>query len=280
MGTLLGPHGCPPKGKGNVYDGRASHGSAGVPGRPVTGRALTSASSLHCGSEGNSSFTSSMVPGPRRVGAARGTAVRPAGPRAGGGDAGRRAGGRRADARRAHSEHSRTTVSGRLQQEGRGQGDALPAAMLRPSPSAGLRAPQTAGIRPRHEPITVSSRPHPRATANPSPRSPTARPRRRQVSACLRPARPRARRRGGRGLLRGGAGPQPEEERGGPGRRPSAVRPARLTFPEEHSEGRLPAQFVREVITHTGRVQFKSMLDYAENEISISLKQFKGNSGV
>lgn len=118
--------------------------------------------------------------------------------------------GRRADARRAHSEHSRTTVSGRLQQEGKGQGDALPAAMLRPTPSAGLRAPQTAGIRPRHEPITVSSRPHPRATANPSPRSPTARPRRRQVSACLRPARPRARRRGGRGLLRGGAGPRSE----------------------------------------------------------------------
>lgn len=92
-------------------------------------------------------------------------------------------------------------------------------------PPAGLRAPQTAGIRPRHEPITVSSRPSPRATANPSPRSPTARPRRRQVSARLRPAGPRARRRGGRGLSRGGAVAEGREERSG--RRQSAVRPAR-----------------------------------------------------
>lgn len=82
-------------------------------------------------------------------------------------------------------------------------------------PPAGLRAPQTAGIRPRLEPITVSSRPNPRATANPSPRSPTARPRRRQVSARLRPARPRARRRGGRGLPRGGAAAEGKAERSG-----------------------------------------------------------------
>lgn len=71
-----------------------------------------------------------MVPGPRRVAAAR-----PAAPRAGRGDKGRRAGGWRADARRAHSKHSRTTGSGRLRQEGGGQGGALSAAMLRPSPS-------------------------------------------------------------------------------------------------------------------------------------------------
>lgn len=43
----------------------------GAASRRAGRRALTSASSLHCGSEGNSSFTSSMVQGPRRVAAAR-----------------------------------------------------------------------------------------------------------------------------------------------------------------------------------------------------------------
>lgn len=160
-----------------------------------------------------------MVPGPRRVGA-----VRPAVPRAGRGDKGRRAGGGRADARLTASSCGPQGPGGcDRKAESR-------AVRCRPPccgrlPPAGLRAPQTAGIRPRHEPITVSSRPSPRATANPSPRSPTARPRRRQVSARLRPAGPRARRRGGRGLSRGGAVAEGREERSG--RRQSAVRPAR-----------------------------------------------------
>lgn len=162
-------------------------------------------------------------------------------------------------------------MSRRLQQEGKGQGDALPAALLRPSAPAGLRAPQTAGIRPRHEPITVSSRP----THAPQPIPAQAR-RRPAPSRCHRasaqPVRERADAGGGASC---GAGPWPEEGRGGPRRRPSTVRPARPTFPDGHSEGRLPTPFVREVITQTGRVQFKSMLDYAENEIPISLKQFK-----
>lgn len=123
-----------PKGKGKslgqLGQRRCSAGDSGAACDRAGRRALTSASSLHCGSEGNSNFTSSMVPGPRRVGA-----VRPAAPRAGRGDKGRRAGGGRADARRAHSKHLRTTGSRRLRQEGKEQGGALLAAMLRPSPS-------------------------------------------------------------------------------------------------------------------------------------------------
>lgn len=144
-----------------------------------------------------------MVPGPRRVGAARETGVRPTAPRAGGGGEGRREGGLTRGGLTASTRRPRGPGSCNRKAEGR-TGHRRPPCCGR-LPPAGLRAPQTAGIRPRHEPITVSSRPHPRATANPSPRSPTARPRRRQVSARLRPARPRARRRGGRGLLRGGA---------------------------------------------------------------------------
>lgn len=113
-------------------------------------------------------------------------------------------------------------------------------------PPAGLRAPQRAGIRPRHEPITVSSRPSPRGPANPSPRSPTARPRR-QVSARLRPARPRARRRGGRSFPQGGAAAV-GEERSGP--RPSQM--GWESVPSKcppHSEECCSIQSVGEVIT-------------------------------
>lgn len=217
-----------PKGKGKslgqLGQRRCSAGDPGAACDRAGRRALTSASSLHCGSEGNSNFTSSMVPGPRRVGA-----VRPAAPRAGRGDKGRRAGGGREEGGLTRGGLTASTCGpqgpGGCDRKAKSRAVRCWPPCCGRLPPAGLRAPQTAGIRPRHEPITVSSRPSPRATANPSPRSPTARPRRRQVSARLRPAGPRARRRGGRGLPRGGAAAEGREERSG--RRQSAVRPAR-----------------------------------------------------
>lgn len=254
MGSPPGPHGCPPEERESVYDGWARVAARPESrGRPAARRALTSASSLHCGSEGNSSFTSSMVPGPGRVGAARGTAVRPAAPRAGGGSEGRRAGGRRADARRAHSEHWRTTGSRRLRQEGGGQGDARRAAMLRPSPSrrswrpSDSRDPAQARAHNRllPPPPTRHSQSQPTLADGPPPPPPgvSAPPPCPSASAQTRGAGPPAGR--GRGRRKGGEVPGEGCPRSGqlglPGDESLRRRRRwRRALQDSHSEGMLP----------------------------------------
>lgn len=84
----------------------------------------------------------------------------------------------------------------------------------------------------------------PGTNPKPSPPAPTHAPqpipahaRRRPAPArCQRASAPPVRKRADAGGGAScGAGPWPEERRGGPGRRPSAVRPTRPTFPDGHS---------------------------------------------
>lgn len=206
MGSPPGPHGCPPEERESVYDGWArvaarpeSQGGLRRGGHSPRRRLCT------VGARGTPASRPPWSQGPggwaRREG--RRCARPPPGPAEAAREGGRADGGRTRGGLTANTGGPRGPGGCGRKAEGRATRGGPPCCGR--LPPAGLGAPQTAGIRPRHEPITVSSRPHPRATANRSPRSPRARPRRRQVSARLRPARPRARRRGGRGLPRGGA---------------------------------------------------------------------------
>lgn len=109
-------------------------------GQPAAGWTLTSASSLPCGSEGNSSFTSSMVPGPRRVGAVRPSAP-PGWRRRQRKEGGRTAGGRAAGSQRALAEHGVRAVATGRRWVGRRAACRHAAAVSLPLVSAPLRQP-------------------------------------------------------------------------------------------------------------------------------------------